>query len=62
MRIFWSLGPVQTPNFLWAEPIRIKQAFLIDRDVELFMYLTQCIRFGYENLSVWTGPYYTLLR
>ena len=25
---------------------RLKQAFLIDSDAELFMYLIQCIRFG----------------
>ena len=51
MGIFWSLGLVQTPNFSWAEPIRIKQAFLIDSDVDLFMYLTQCIRFGSWKLQ-----------
>ena len=25
---------------------KLKQAFLIDSDAELFMYLIQCIRFG----------------
>ena len=30
---------------------KLKQAFLIDSDAELFMYLIQCIRFG--SLKVW---------
>ena len=30
---------------------KLKEAFLSDSDVELFMYLIQCIGFG-----VWTGP------
>ena len=29
-----------------AESLQLKQAFLIDSDAELFMYLIQCIRFG----------------
>ena len=35
---------------------KLKQAFLIDSDVELFMNLIQCIRFGFEKVGVWTGP------
>ena len=30
---------------------KLKQAFLIDSDAELFMYLIQCIRFG--SWKVW---------
>ena len=30
----------------WVSRSKLKQAFLIDSDAELFMYLIQCIRFG----------------
>ena len=29
---------------------KLKQAFLVDSDAELFMYLIQCIRFGSWNV------------
>ena len=29
---------------------KLKQAFLVDLDAELFMYLIQCIRFGSGNV------------
>ena len=33
---------------------KLKQAFLIDSDAELFIYLIQCIRFGSWKFDVWT--------
>ena len=36
---------------------KLKQAFLIDSDAELFMYLIQYIsRSAHEKFGVWTGP------
>ena len=35
---------------------KLKQAFLIDSHAELFVYLSQCIRFGSWKVRVWTGP------
>ena len=38
--------PGQTRRKEWLSRSKLKQAFLIDSDAELFMYLIQCIRFG----------------
>ena len=36
---------------------KLKQAFLIDSDAELFMYLIQCILgSAHEKFGVWNGP------
>ena len=39
-----SLGRARRKE--WLSRSKLKQAFLIDLDAELFMYLIQCIRFG----------------
>ena len=47
-----AFGSVQEKFGVWARRkerlsrSKLKQAFLIDSDTELFMYLIQCIRFG----------------
>ena len=35
---------------------KLKQAFLIDSDAELFMYLFNVLGPAHENFGVWTGP------
>ena len=39
-------NPGQTGRKELLSRSKLKQAFLIDSDAELFMYLIQCIRFG----------------
>ena len=37
--------------------VKLKQAFIIDSDTELFMYLIQCIsRSAHEKFGIWTEP------
>ena len=37
----------------WLSRSKVKKAFLIDSDAELFLYLIQCMRFAHEKFSVW---------
>ena len=47
---FQSRSTVEIPGPAWREErlsrSKLKKAFLIDLDAELFAYLIQCIRFG----------------
>ena len=36
---------------------KLRQAFLIDSDAELFMYLFNLLGSPHEKFGVWTGPY-----
>ena len=50
VRIFQNRSKAEIPGLARGKErlsrSKLKQAFLIDSDAELFMYLIQCIRFG----------------
>ena len=59
---FQSSSKGEIPGRAWRKErlsrSKLKQAFLIDSNAELFMYLIGVLGSAHEKFDVWTGPYF----